>query len=251
MYGLAAAFWGRGAALAAGIAYALWPAGVAVSSVTGTDMPAGVLMLGCSLGAGALGPLAALGRDGGVRAGHGPRRLGARRDGAAGGLCAVLLSGGGGDLAQSLLRAGAGALIALLVLAPWVLRNHARYGEWMLTDSHGGLTALVGANPNTDGRYSRSLNRLFKEVTGYTLLAEPHRAADRAAYALARDWSAFSPPTPSAWWRSRPNGSSTGSAPCSTGPSTAPASSAPARPGTSSIATDRRSSGGPTPSGSR
>jgi hypothetical protein len=79
------------------------------------------------------------------------------------------------------------------VLSPWAVRNRLRYGEWFLTDSHGGLTALVGANPNSDGRYSRSLNRVFKEVTGYTLLGEPHRQADRAAYALARELTAFSP----------------------------------------------------------
>ena len=89
--------------------------------------------------------------------------------------------------------AGLSTAIAFLVLSPWVLRNRWHYGEWMLTDSHGGLTALVGANPNTEGRYSRSLNRLFKEVTGYTLLAPPHREADRAAYALARDFTDFSP----------------------------------------------------------
>ena len=83
-----------------------------------------------------------------------------------------------------------------------MLRNHARYGEWFLTDSHGGLTALVGANPNSDGRYSRSLNRLFSEVTGYTLLVEPHRESDRAAYQLApSSWTAFSTrPTPPGWW---------------------------------------------------
>src|SRR6185437_8296215 len=56
-----------------------------------------------------------------------------------------------------------------------------------------GHTALVGANPDTDGRYSRSLNRLFAEGTGYALFEEPHRASDRVAYALAKQWTAFSP----------------------------------------------------------
>jgi hypothetical protein len=80
------------------------------------------------------------------------------------------------------------------VLASWAVRNRVRYGETFLTDSHGGLTALVGANPDTDGAYSRSLNRIFRETTGYTLLAEPHRDADRAAYAMARDWTRFERP---------------------------------------------------------
>ncbi len=192
VYGLAAAFWGRAAALAAGIAYALWPAGVAVGSVTGTDMPAGVLILGAAwalvrwgrtrpwVATAAFG--LAMGLGAWVRAVTVPLAV----------FTVFYFRAAGATWRQAIVRSAAGALIALLVLAPWVLRNHARYGAWMLTDSHGGLTALVGANPNSDGRYSRSLNRLFKEVTGYTLLAEPHRAADRAAYALARDWSAFS-----------------------------------------------------------
>jgi 4-amino-4-deoxy-L-arabinose transferase-like glycosyltransferase len=193
VYGLAAAFWGRGAALAGGLAYALWPAGIAASSVTGTDMPTGVLIL---IAAWAL-----------VKGGRGRPWVATVAFGLGMGLAAWVRAvavplaafavfyfrAAGATWRQAIVRSGAGALIALLVLAPWVLRNHDRYGEWMLTDSHGGLTALVGANPNTDGRYSRSLNRLFKEVTGYTLLAEPHRQADRAAYDLARDWSAFSP----------------------------------------------------------
>ena len=79
------------------------------------------------------------------------------------------------------------------MLLPWGLRNHHRYGELFLTDSHGGHTALVGANPNTEGTYSRSLNRLFAEGTGYALFASPHRESDRAAYALAKQWTAFSP----------------------------------------------------------
>src|SRR5207344_908693 len=54
-------------------------------------------------------------------------------------------------------------------------------------------TALVGANPNSEGRYSRSLNRLFAEGTGYKLFEPPHPAADRAAFALAKDWTRVEP----------------------------------------------------------
>jgi 4-amino-4-deoxy-L-arabinose transferase-like glycosyltransferase len=193
VYGLTATFWGRREAMVAGLAYGFWPAGIAVSSVTGTDMPAAVLVL---LATWAL-----------VRWARSRPWVAAVAFGAVMGVAAYVRAvavplavfsicyfrAAGASWRQALARAGASALIALLVLSPWVLRNRLRYGEWMLTDSHGGLTALVGANPNTDGRYSRSLNRVFKEVTGYTLLAEPHREADRAAYALARDLSAFSP----------------------------------------------------------
>jgi hypothetical protein len=79
------------------------------------------------------------------------------------------------------------------LLSPWAVRNRLRYGETFFTDSHGGLTTLVGANPNTDGCYSRSLNRMFRDVTGFALLAEPHRDADRAALHMAKTWIAFDP----------------------------------------------------------
>jgi 4-amino-4-deoxy-L-arabinose transferase-like glycosyltransferase len=178
----------------AALAYALWPAGIAVSSVTGTDLPAAVLILaavwvlvrfgrlrsgwGAAVGFGALMGLGAW-----VRAVNVPLAA----------FAGFYFLSIGLPWRQAAARAGAALGIAFVLLAPWVLRNHARYGEWFLTDSHGGLTALVGANPNSDGRYSRSLNRVFKEVTGYTLLAEPHRQSDRAAYQLAREWTAFSP----------------------------------------------------------
>ena len=99
----------------------------------------------------------------------------------------------GASWAHVVTRTLAACFLAFLVLLPWGVRNHHRYGEFFLTDSHGGHTALVGANPNTDGSYSRSLNRLFSEGTGYALFAPPHRESDRVAYALAKQWTGFSP----------------------------------------------------------
>jgi hypothetical protein len=92
-----------------------------------------------------------------------------------------------------LTRTLAAALVAFVVLLPWGLRNRHVYGELAFTDAHGGHTALVGANPNSDGRYSRSLNRLFSEGTGYSLFVPPHRESDRAAYALAKTWTRLEP----------------------------------------------------------
>ena len=86
-----------------------------------------------------------------------------------------------------------GAAVAFLVLLPWGMRNHLRYGEFFFTDSHGGHTALVGANPEHRRRYSRSLNRLFSGGPATRCSSEPHRESDRAAYALAKHWTAFSP----------------------------------------------------------
>jgi 4-amino-4-deoxy-L-arabinose transferase-like glycosyltransferase len=201
VYGIGAALWDRRAGLAAAWGYALWPAGIAVTSVTGTDMPTAILVVtavfvlthwgGTRPWLAAIGFGLVMGVAATVRA------------------VAVPLAGfsvfyflatsriwAGGRLRRyfvACLRAGVATAVALAVLSPWAVRNHRRYGEWFITDSHGGLTALVGANPNSDGRYSRSLNLMFKEVSGYTLLAEPHREADHASYELAREVVAFSP----------------------------------------------------------
>ncbi len=193
VYGTARAIFGRGAAFLAGLLCALWPAGIAVSSVTGTDMPAAALLglavwlLARNAAARPLGAPVAFGLVMGlasyVRAVALPLVL----------LAAFHFRARGASWAHVVTRTIAAAVVAFLVLLPWGLRNHHVYGELFLTDSHGGHTALVGANPNTDGSYSRSLNRLFSEGTGYALFAPPHRESDRVAYALAKQWTAFSP----------------------------------------------------------
>ena len=90
-----------------------------------------------------------------LRPRHGPRGLRARRGAAA--------RGAGGAALWWRARARSGRTRSPRTVArrarspswcclPWGVRNHVRYGELFLTDSHGGHTALVGANPNTDGR---------------------------------------------------------------------------------------------------
>ena len=180
-------------AVASALAFALWPAGLAVASVVGTDMPAAALL------AFALGLLVTLG----------PRRpyAAAIAFGAAMGLCAwvravalpLSLLAFGYWLArrQRLGRAVAltavGVATTLLVLLPWGIRHVRGSGALYFTDDHGGITALIGANPNSEGTYTRALNRMFKDVTGRSVLDEPHRETDRAAYAIAREWFRFEP----------------------------------------------------------
>jgi 4-amino-4-deoxy-L-arabinose transferase-like glycosyltransferase len=193
VYGIARAVFGRSAALVAGLLCALWPGGIAVASVTGTDMPAAALLglavwlLARDAGRRPLGAPAAFGLVMGlgawVRAVALPLVA----------LAAPHFRARGARWPHVVTRTLAACVVAFLVLLPWGLRNHHRYGEFFLTDSHGGHTALVGANPDSDGTYSRSLNRLFAEGTGYALFVEPHREADRVAYALAKQWTAFSP----------------------------------------------------------
>jgi 4-amino-4-deoxy-L-arabinose transferase-like glycosyltransferase len=190
---LAGRLFDRGAALASGLLGALWPAGIAVSSVTGTDMPAAALLVTAAWLF--------------VRNAHERPRRAAVLFGLVMGLAAyvravalpfVLFAAPLGWSIDARWRRVAAntalsCAVAFLVMLPWGLRNRAVYGETFFTDSHGGHTALVGANPNTDGVYSRSLNRMFTAATGYTLLEPPHRESDHAAYALAKQWAAFAP----------------------------------------------------------
>jgi hypothetical protein len=194
VYGIAGRLWeSRTTALVAGLLCALWPAGVAMASVTGTDMPAAALVaLGWyfllrylparpGLAAVVFGVFMGLATY--VRAIALPLSV----------LAVFCFRASGLGWKPALRNTILSVAVAALLLSPWAVRNRLRYGETFVSDSHGGLTALVGANPNTDGRYSRSLNRMFREVTGYTLLAEPHRAADRAAFSMALPWMRFDP----------------------------------------------------------
>jgi hypothetical protein len=181
------------AGLVAGLLCAFWPAGIAIASVTGTDMPAAVLVVVAAY---------ALVRFSGDRPLLAAVLFGLLTGFAAyiraivvplAALSVLVFRAQGQPWRKSFQCAAVACAIALLALAPWALRNRLRYGETFFTDSHGGLTALVGANPNTDGCYSRSLNRTFHDVTGFKLLAEPHREADRASMAIAKDWIRFDP----------------------------------------------------------
>ena len=96
-------------------------------------------------------------------------------------------------LKAAVARTALGCGVAAVVLLPWGIRNQLRYGEFFITDSHGGHTALVGANPDTEGVYSRSLNQMFWLGTGYRLFDPKPRDADRAAYALAKSWARYEP----------------------------------------------------------
>ena len=194
VYGIARRLWeSRATALVAGLLCAVWPAGVALASVTGTDMPAAALIsIGCCflfrysparprLAAILFGVFMGLATY--IRAIALPLCV----------LAILCFRASGLGWKPALRNTLLSCAVAALLLSPWAVRNRLRYGETFVSDSHGGLTALVGANPDTDGRYSRSLNRMFHEVTGYTVLAEPHREADRAALSLALPWMRFDP----------------------------------------------------------
>jgi hypothetical protein len=186
-------FESRRVAIVATLAFALWPAGVAMSSVVGTDMPAAAL-LAC-----ALATLAALGPTRPWRA--------AVLFGVVMGLAAwvravalplTALSLGywlarGTRLPRALALTAAAVASTLLVLSPWAIRHARESGHAYFTDDHGGVTALIGANPNSEGTYTRALNQMFRDLTGRGVLDEPHHQVDQEAYALAKDWTRFEP----------------------------------------------------------
>jgi hypothetical protein len=180
-------------AAAATAIYALWPAGVAMSSVVGTDIPAAALVVG------ALALLVALA----------PARpfTAALAFGVAMGLAAwvraVALPLSALSLAYWLARrmplrravalTATGLAATLVMLLPWGVRQARQSGALYFTDDHGGITALIGANPNSEGTYTRALNQMFKDVTGRSVLDEPHHATDEAAYSIVRAWTRYEP----------------------------------------------------------
>lgn len=193
VYGLALRLWNRRAAAVAGVLYALWPGGVAVSSVTGTDMPAAVMV---TAGAFALAQVSPRAPYAGTWVGGALLGLAAWVRAVAlplAPLSAGLLWAGTRRVRVATIGAAFATVAALLVLTPWAVRNHQRYGQAFLTDSHGGLTALVGAYPNSDGQFTRALNRSFETVTGIPWLGAPHRKADEWAYQEAQRWTRFEP----------------------------------------------------------
>ena len=169
-------------AVIATLLYALWPAGVALASVVGTDVPAAALIMlalwalvawgerrpiAAALGFGALMGLAAY-----VRAVALPLTL----------MSVVYwaVRRGRKSWRQVALLTALTTAATLVVLLPWAVRNQRLHGALKFTDDHGGITALIGANPNSEGTYTRALNRMFKDLTGRTVLDEPHAETDRA-----------------------------------------------------------------------
>ena len=198
--GIADRLFGRRAGITCALLLAIWPAGIAVSSVTGTDVPAGALVAAglfvllasapeaprapfswrAAVAVGVLWGLAAW-----IRAVTVPLAA----------LSILVWRARGLGWRSAAAHAAVSVGVAVLVLLPWGVRNARVYGQFFLTDSHGGHTALVGANPNSEGTYSRSLNLMFARGTGYRLFETParHRAADAEAYRLVRQWVAFEP----------------------------------------------------------
>lgn len=183
-------------ATTAGFLYALWPGGISFASIVATDIPAAGLTLaalatlawaascegkrsrGPHIAAGALFALASY-----VRAVALPLLV----------VSAIYLFARGFRRNELARRLGLMTVTALLILLPWGLRNARHEGGFTLADSHGGITALMGDNPNADGTYARSLHEMWKRVTGRTFLSQPHQETDGLAWQVAKRWWRASP----------------------------------------------------------
>jgi 4-amino-4-deoxy-L-arabinose transferase-like glycosyltransferase len=58
------------------------------------------------------------------------------------------------DWKQAVVHTMLAALVALIVLAPWLIRNQRVFGHFLLSNN-GGVVMLVGANPAATGQYFR------------------------------------------------------------------------------------------------
>ena len=81
----------------------------------------------------------------------------------------VVLPAAGGDCgcsAQRRARAGAAivAVGALLVVAPWTLRNYRVYGRFVLVASEGGVTFWTGNHPLAHGEGDLAANPAIKRA---------------------------------------------------------------------------------------
>jgi hypothetical protein len=85
------------------------------------------------------------------------------------------------------------AVAAIALLLPWGVHNARQEGAFTLADSHGGITALMGGNPNSEGTYSRALHEMWKEVMGRSFLSPPHQETDHLAWGVAKRWWRASP----------------------------------------------------------
>lgn len=74
---------------------------------------------------------------------------------------------------------------ALLVIAPWTLRNHRELGAWVLVSTNGGITLLTGNNASARGGFTPD-DPVVRALDARADLDE--LAYDREARRLGMDW---------------------------------------------------------------
>jgi 4-amino-4-deoxy-L-arabinose transferase-like glycosyltransferase len=100
----------------------------------------------------------------------------------------------------------AGAVLTILVLLPWAVRNHRVVGQWVWTTTNGGITLYDGFNPGATGASDQTfLQRMpqvrfpgmneverstyFGDLARRWAMAHPMQSLQLAAVKIARTWS--------------------------------------------------------------
>ena len=61
----------------------------------------------------------------------------------------------GRDWKKAAIHTATAIVMTIVLLLPWLVRNHERFGKWILSNE-AGLVLLVGANPDATGQYYRA-----------------------------------------------------------------------------------------------
>lgn len=89
------------------------------------------------------------------------------------------------------------AAVALLIVAPWTIRNYVVFHKFVLVSANAGMNLFTGNNPVATGEFSETgitpeSERIFREVLEYSKTHD-QIDVDRLRYKLAMDWIAEHP----------------------------------------------------------
>lgn len=116
------------------------------------------------------------------------------------GLLFFLVLGGGWLLLRRQWRTLAAlSLGVLVVLAPWVGRNYAVHGRFVLTAAHGGVTFWTGNNPLADGEGDLAANPTTKAARNALEAAHPGASAQEMDAIYYHEALGFVRERPGAW----------------------------------------------------
>lgn len=91
------------------------------------------------------------------------------------------------------------AIAAVLVIAPWTLRNHRVYGRWIAVASEGGVTFWTGNHPLAKGDGDLAANPDLKRAELAFRAAHPGLSAEQLEPLYYRDALAWMRSAPGAW----------------------------------------------------
>jgi hypothetical protein len=95
--------------------------------------------------------------------------------------------------------AGVFAVAALLVVAPWTIRNHRVYGRWIAVASEGGVTFWTGNHPLAKGDGDLAANPELKRAELAFRAAHPGLSPEQLEPLYYRDALAWIRSAPGAW----------------------------------------------------